>query len=75
MYRGNVTENHSVGTPVGIIVQATDPETEHSVTYFTVAGEPHSAFFSVGRTNGIISLAQAVDYDPPANHREFTFSV
>ncbi len=75
VYRGNVTENYPVGNPVGVIVLATDPESEHSVTYFAEASDPHSAFFSVGRTNGVISLAQDVDYDPPANHREFTFRV
>lgn len=64
-----------VGSPIGVIVLATDPEAEHSVAYFIDASSTHSAFFSVGRSNGVISLAQEVDYDSPANHREFTFQV
>lgn len=68
-------ENHLVGTTVGVTVMATDPETEHTITYFPVTSDAHSAFFFVGRTDGVITLAQAVDYDPPANHREFSFGV
>ena len=74
-YRGVITENFPVGNTVGITVSAPDPESAHTVGYFTEASDPHSSFFSVGRTTGVISLAQNVDYDPPANHREFTFRV
>ena len=68
-------ENHAVGTIVGITVMATDPETEHSISYFTDTRDAHSSFFSVGRTSGIVTLAQPVDYDPPSMHRQFSFRV
>ena len=75
VYMGRIMENHSVGTTVGVTVIATDPEAEHTITYFPVTSDAESSFFSVGRTDGIIRLAQEVDYDPPANHREFSFRV
>lgn len=70
-----ITENHVVGSSVGIVVLATDAEIEHTVTYFTETTDSGSAFFSVGRTSGVITLVQAVDYDRPALHREFNFRV
>ena len=64
-----------MGTVVGITVMATDPETEHSVEYFPETADPDSSYFLVGRTSGIITLGQSVDYDPPQNNSQFTFRV
>lgn len=75
IYTNTITENHPVGNTVGIIVVATDAETEHTISYFPDTSDPDSAFFSVGRTNGVITLAQAVDYDRPAMHRQLSFGV
>lgn len=73
-YMASIVENHPVGTMVGITVSATDQE-GHSVTYFTEVADAGSRFFSVNQNTGVISLTQNVDYDPPANHRDFTFRV
>jgi hypothetical protein len=75
VYNGTITENHRIGTPTGVVLLANDAEPDHMITYFTESGDPSSAFFSVERTTGVLSLAQAVDYDPPAMHRLFTFRV
>ena len=72
-YAASIVENHVVGTAVGITVQAMDPEVEHTVRYFTEASDAGSRFFSVDQSTGVISLDQNVDYDPPSNHRDFTF--
>ncbi len=60
--------------PVGITVVAMDAEIEHTIMYDLVVSDD-SAFFSIDRTSGVVSLAHAVDYDPPANDRSFTFNV
>lgn len=71
-----MTENSlTIGDPIGLTVLATDPETEHSLGYFIDASNPHSVYFSVDRTSGVVSLAQAVDYDPPLSHRLLLFAV
>lgn len=71
-----IMENHPVGTRVGITLNATDiPEPEHTIGYFPETSDPDHSFFAVERTTGVITLAQPVDYDPPANHRDFSFRV
>ena len=75
VYTSTITEIHPVGNPVGIIVQAADPEPHHTITYFTESSDSSSAFFSVDGTSGMVSLAHAVDYDLPARHRQFSFRV
>ena len=74
-YSSTISETHPVGTPIGITVSATDPEVGHTVTYFTLASEADSAFFSVGQTSGVISLTNGLDADPPTGHSTFQFSV
>ena len=75
VYIASIAENHVVGSPVGVTVLAIDPEVEHTVTYFQNTGDADSAFFLVDQTSGMVQLAQFVDYDPPFNHRDFTFRV
>ena len=74
-YSTTILESHAVGTAIGITVSATDPEVGHVVTYFTLANEADSAFFSVDQTSGVISLTNGIDADPPTGHSTFQFSV
>lgn len=68
-------ENHPVNTPVGITISASDPAEGHSVTYFAETSDAESAFVLINQISGVVTLAQAVDYDPPLNHRQFSFRV
>ena len=74
-YTGNILESLAVGSAIGITVSATDPEPGHTVTYFSVSTDTNSAFFHVDRSSGVITLAHAVDADPPTSHSSFSFRV
>lgn len=74
-YSAAISETHVVGTPIGVQVSAIDPEAGHTVTYFTLANDADSAFFSVDQTTGIVCLANSLDSDPPTSHSSFSFRV
>ena len=74
-YTGSIAESHTVGSPIGITVSATDPEPGHSVTYFSVSSDTDSAFFLVNPSSGVLTLAHRLDADPPTSHSSFSFRV
>ena len=74
-YSTTIAEDHAVGTAIGITISATDPE-GHNVRYsVTPSAATDSALFRVGETNGMISLAQQLNYDLPERHRNLSFIV
>lgn len=54
---------------------ATDPEIEHTVSYFPVTSDADSVFFVVERATGAINVGQLIDADPLPSHISFTFGV
>ena len=74
-YTTSIDETLDVGSSIGITVSATDPEAGHTITYFTVSNDADSAFFHVGQSSGVFTLAHAVDADPPSSHSSFSFRV
>jgi hypothetical protein len=59
---------------VGLTVAASDPE-GHEVSYSIDPGFQDGNFFAVSESDGIVTLAQSLDRDPPFGHDMFTFNV
>ena len=74
VYSTTLNEGHAVNSAIGITVTASDQE-GHSIQYSADTTFTDSAFFRVDRTSGAISLAHELNYDPPDNHRAFSFQV
>ena len=74
VYLTTLSEGHAVNSAIGITVTASDQE-GHSIQYSADTTFTDSAFFRVDRTSGAISLAHELNYDPPDNHRAFSFQV
>jgi len=74
-YSTTIAEDHAVGTAIGITISATDPE-GHNIRYsINPSAATDSALFRVDETSGMISLAQALNYDNPERHRNLSFIV
>lgn len=74
-YTATVPESQTVGSSIGVTLSATDPEPGHTVTYFSVSSDAHSAFFQIDQSSGSITLAHSLDADPPTSHSSFSFRV
>ncbi len=53
---------------------ATDPE-GHAVQFAISSTLPDGVFFNIDETSGVVTLAHAVDSDPPNNHAQLMFEV
>ena len=72
-YTTAVAESLAITEQIGVTVQASDPE-GHEVQYSIDAEFSDGYFFNISE-NGVITLAQSLDRDPPFGHDMFTFMV
>ena len=73
-YSATISESLAIGQPIGATAMATDPE-DHSVFYAISPALPDGAFFNIDETSGVISLALAVDRDPPSSQEQLMIEV
>lgn len=59
---------------MGITAAATDPE-GHGVLYGISTNLPDGVFFNIDENTGVVTLAHAVDSDPPVSHTQLMFEV
>ncbi len=74
-YMANITEDHRVNDPIGLVIQASDPMENHTVTFSISAGTADGAAFLIDPSSGEISLARSLDVDVDSQDDEFTFTV
>ena len=63
-YSFSVNEDGANGTPVGTVL-ATDPDAGDAVSYSIT---PVNAKFAIGKTSGVITVADALDHETQSSH-------
>ena len=63
-YSFSVNEDGANGTPVGTVL-ATDPDVGDAVSYSIT---PVNAKFAIGKTSGVITVADALDHETQSSH-------
>ena len=61
-----VAENSAVGTTVGVVARATDPETADTVSYSL--DDDAGGQFAIDPLTGVVSVAGALDHESAASH-------